>query len=529
MNLNFDFLVIGSGSAGLTFALNVAEKGKVGIITKKDRAESNTNYAQGGIATVLDQHDSFDAHIEDTLIAGAGLCKKPAVEIIVKEGPIVVRELIAMGAKFTQKNGSLDLGREGGHSANRIVHAADMTGREIESVLLEQVANHPNITILEHHFAMELITEHHLGKLVTRYDNDTHCYGVYALNIEEDRVEKILAKCTLLATGGAGRIYLHTTNPEIATGDGIAMVYRAKARVANMEFVQFHPTSLAIPDADSFLISEAVRGHGAFLRNIDGERFMSLYDDRKELAPRDIVARAIDDQMKKRGEDHVLLDLTHLPKDDIIEHFPNIYAECMNHGYDLSIDMIPVVPAAHYICGGVVTDLYGRTSIHGLFAAGEVSSTGVHGANRLASNSLLEALVYAKRASQRAVEYYENVPLEVTEFPDWDDSGTINTEEWVLVSHNMRELQQLMSSYVGIVRSDLRLERAFRRTRLLFEEVENFYNRNKVSVSVCQLRNSICVAYLIIRSAMLRKESRGLHYTTDYPETSASECKDTII
>ncbi len=529
MNLKFDYLVIGSGSAGLSFALDAVKHGTVGIITKKDRAESNTNYAQGGIASVLDQHDSFEAHIEDTLVAGAGLCKREAVEVIVKEGPDVVRGLMQMGANFTRKNGEIDLGREGGHSANRIVHAADMTGREIEKVLLEQVSQHPDITILEHHFAIDLLTEHHLGKHVTRYDHDTHCYGVYALNIEHERVEKVLAKVTLLATGGAGRVYLHTTNPEIATGDGIAMAYRAKARVANMEFIQFHPTSLAIPGANSFLISEAVRGHGAYLLNRSGERFMEFYHPLKELAPRDIVARAIDDQMKKSGDECVYLDLRHLPKEEIVEHFPNIYNECLRHGIDLSRHLAPVVPAAHYICGGVVTDLYGRTSILGLFAAGEVACTGVHGANRLASNSLLEALVFAKRASLKAREYIDNVKISVTEFPDWDESGTINTEEMVLISHNRRELQQLMSDYVGIVRSDLRLQRAFKRTHMLYDEVETFYNRNRVSVPLCQLRNMITVAYLIIRSAMQRKESRGLHFTTNYPETLESENKDTVI
>ncbi|HAC16740.1 MAG TPA: L-aspartate oxidase [Bacteroidetes bacterium] len=529
MSLKFDYLVIGSGSAGLTFALNVAQHGTVGIITKKDRAESNTNYAQGGIASVLDQHDSFESHINDTLIAGAGLCKREAVEVIVREGPDVIHELIAMGAEFTTKNGEFDLGREGGHTANRIVHAADMTGREIEKVLLKKVSEHPNISILEHHFAMEFITEHHLGKHVTRYDNDTHCYGVYALNITEDVVDKVIARVTFLATGGAGRVYLHTTNPEIATGDGIAMAYRAKARVANMEFIQFHPTSLAVAGANSFLISEAVRGHGAYLRDSSGERFMQHYHPQLELAPRDIVARAIDSQMKKLGDEFVSLDMRHLEKNDIIEHFPNIYAECIKHGYDLATQLVPVVPAAHYICGGVVTDLNGQTSILGLFSAGEVSCTGVHGANRLASNSLLEALVFAKRASVKAIEYFQKVNTPIPDLPEWDDSGTINNEEMVLISHNRRELQQLMSDYVGIVRSDLRLERAFKRTRLLYEEVEEFYNRNRVSVPLFQLRNMITVAYLIIRSAMRRKESRGLHYTTDYPDTLSSEQRDTVI
>ncbi|KPQ00341.1 MAG: L-aspartate oxidase NadB [Bacteroidetes bacterium HLUCCA01] len=529
MSLKFDFLVVGSGSAGLTYALEVAKYGTVGIITKKDRAESNTNYAQGGIASVLDQNDSFDSHIEDTLTAGAGLCRREAVEIIVREGPDVVQDLINKGAEFTRSQQGLDLGREGGHSANRIVHAADMTGKEIERVLLTQIADNQAITILEHYFAIELLTEHHLGKTVTRYDNDTHCYGVYALNVLDDRVERIYAKTTMLATGGAGRVYSHTTNPDIATGDGIAMAYRAKARVANMEFIQFHPTSLAVPGADSFLISEAVRGHGAYLRNLAGERFMHLYDERKELAPRDIVARAIDDQMKKRGDNHVYLDISHIGKEDIRRQFPNIYNECLRFGIDLSTDWAPVVPAAHYICGGVITDLFGRTSINGLFAAGETACTGVHGANRLASNSLLEALVFARRAALKSREYQQQVPMDFPEFPEWDDSGTINTEELVLVSHNLRELQQLMSDYVGIVRSNLRLERAFRRTRLLYEEVESFYGRNKVSVPLCQLRNMIGIAYLVIRCAMKRKESRGLHYTTDYPQTDASQARDTVV
>lgn len=528
MSLRFDFLVIGSGSAGLNYALQVAGHGSVGIITKKNRAESNTNYAQGGIATVMDRSDSFENHVNDTLIAGAGLCKREAVELIVREGPIVVGELMRMGAEFTNKNGNLDLGREGGHSHNRIVHAADMTGREIERVLLQQVGEHPNITILEHVFAMELITEHHLGSTVTRYDTGIHCFGAYVLNTISNKVEKVLAKVTMLATGGAGQVYLHTTNPEIATGDGLAMAFRAKARIANMEFIQFHPTSLYIPGADSFLITEAVRGHGAILRNSAGVAFMGLYDDRKELAPRDIVARAIDDQLKKSGDECVYLDMSHLDADDTREHFPNIFMECLSYGIDITQQLIPVVPAAHYICGGVITDLHGRTSINGLFAAGEVSCTGVHGANRLASNSLLEALVFAKNASGASIDYASDTLFEES-VPDWDDSGTLNTEEWILISHNKKELQQLMWNYVGIVRSDLRLQRAFRRTALLNQEVEDFYQRTKVSVPLCQLRNLVCVAYLVIRSAMSRKESRGLHYTSDYPHTLDSEKRDTII
>ncbi|TVQ11251.1 MAG: L-aspartate oxidase [Balneolaceae bacterium] len=524
----YDFLVIGSGCAGLEFALDAAQHGTVAIITKKNKAESNTNYAQGGIASVISSDDSFDQHIEDTLIAGAGLCNPDAVDLIVREGPGIIRELIGRGAEFTSNNGMLDLAREGGHGRNRIIHARDATGREIEMTLLRAVEDNNNITMLEHHFAIEVITEHHLGRDVTRHTENKHCFGAYVLDTNTGRVETILARATLLATGGAGRVYLHTTNPEIATGDGIAMAYRAKARVANMEFIQFHPTTLYTPDSDSFLISEAVRGHGGILKNNDGEAFMSSYDDRAELAPRDIVARAIDDQLKKRGDECVFLDVTHLHEKDLKTNFPTIYSTCLEYGIDITRDQIPVVPAAHYICGGVWTDLDGATTIHGLFAAGEVACTGVHGANRLASNSLLEALVFAKRAAASAAVYIKTAELPDT-IPDWDDSGTSETEEWILISHNKKELQQVMWDYVGIVRSDLRLERAFRRTRLLYEEVEGYYKRNAVSVPLCQLRNLIAVSYIIIRSAMMRKESRGLHYSTDYPATSTQARNDTVI
>lgn len=526
--LTFDFLVIGSGSAGLAFAIEAARHGTVGIITKKNRTESNTNYAQGGIAAVLDALDSFEDHVNDTLIAGAGLCRREAVEVIVKEGPGTIKRLIELGAEFNHHGMDIELGREGGHSKNRIVHAADMTGREIERVLLAEAARHPGITILEHHFALELLTEHHLGRKVTRYDTDIHCFGAYALDTANDKIDTIHAKCTLLATGGAGQVYLHTTNPEIATGDGIAMAFRAKARIANMEFIQFHPTSLFHPDASSFLISEAVRGEGGLLRNRAGIAFMHDYHPMADLAPRDIVARAIDDQLKKTGDDCVFLDVTHLPASRIKEKFPNIYATCLQYGIDITSELIPVVPAAHYICGGVITDLDGRSSIHGLFAAGEVACTGVHGANRLASNSLLEAIVFARRAAIAAANYIQTSG-EIPQFSDWDDSGTVNTEEWVLISHNKRELQQLMMNYVGIVRSNLRLKRAFRRTYLLYQEVEDFYQRSRVSVPLFQLRNMIAVAYLIIRSSFMRNESRGLHFNTDFPETMDSECHDTII
>lgn len=524
----FDFLVLGSGSAGLSYALTVADHGTVGIITKKKKADSNTNYAQGGIATVFGDTDSFESHIQDTLAAGADLCKYDAVKVIVEEGPAMVNELIAMGARFTSKNGNFDLGREGGHSHNRIVHSADMTGREIERAMLDAAARHPNIKIFEHHFAMELITEHHLDKEVTRNDTEKNCFGVYVLNTLSDQVERVLAKTTMLATGGAGQAYLHTTNPDIATGDGIAMAYRAKAAVANMEFIQFHPTSLCLPGANSFLISEAIRGKGGILRNKKGTAFMKRYDRRADLAPRDIVARAIDDQLKKTGDECVFLDVRHLDDKIITQDFPNIFKTCLKYGLNITESLIPVVPAAHYICGGVVTDLKGQTSIKGLYAGGETACTGVHGANRLASNSLLEALVFAKRAALDAIEYSKNVTINKS-IPLWDDSGTTDTEEWILVSHNKRELQQIMWDYVGIVRSNLRLNRAFRRTRLLHDEVENFYERNRVSVPLCELRNLIAIAYLVIQSALKRRESRGLHYTTDYPDPVESEKVDTVL
>jgi len=527
MPIKYDYLVIGSGSAGLTFALKAAKTGRVGLITKKQKNEANTAYAQGGIASVIDENDSFEKHIKDTLVAGAGLCKKEAVDLIVKKGPEMIRQLLDFGAKFTWENNQLHLGREGGHSENRIVHASDMTGKEIERVLVEAAEKHPNIEILEHHFALELITEHHLGKSVTRYDR-IQCFGAYVLDIHSERVHRMLAKTTVLATGGAGQVYQHTTNPSIATGDGIAMAYRAKARIANMEFIQFHPTSLYVPEADSFLISEAVRGHGGILRNSNGEAFMEQYDERKELAPRDIVARAIDDQLKKRGDNYVLLDVTHLDADDIKNSFPNIFNTCLKYGINITKRPIPVVPAAHYICGGVVTDLNGQTSIKGLFACGETAFTGVHGANRLASNSLLEALVFADRAATKAARHIDHLDFE-DNIPEWDESGTKNTEEWVLVSHNKQEIQRIMWNYVGIVRSNLRLERAMRRIHLLFEEVEGFYHRTKVSVPLCQLRNMIGVSFLVVRSAMRRKESRGLHYTTDYPDTVDTEKSNTII
>ncbi len=524
----FDFLVIGSGSAGLSYALKVAESGTVAIVTKKERAESNTNYAQGGIAAVMAETDSTEKHKQDTLIAGAGLCDEEAVDIVVTEGPARVRELMEMGARFTQEKGHLHLGREGGHSENRIVHAADTTGREIERALLSSVANHPNIQIFEHYFALELLTDHHLDRHVTRLSPDITCYGAYVLNELDGKVYTLRAKVTLLATGGSGHVYLHTTNPSIATGDGVAMAYRAKARIANMEFVQFHPTSLFHPDANSFLISEAVRGEGGILLNQSGERFMPKYDARGELAPRDIVARAIDDQLKQRGDDYVLLDISHASEKLIHSHLPNIDETCRKYGIDITREPIPVVPAAHYQCGGVQTDTDGRTSIQGLFACGEVSCTGLHGANRLASNSLLEALVFSHRAQKVAREQVKEAVWN-TDIPAWDDSGTEIPQEWVLISHNREELRRIMWNYVGIVRSNLRLDRAARRTFLLYEETEDFYRRSRVSTGLCELRNMIAVAYLIIRSAKMRRESRGLHYMLDYKESKENERHPTLV
>ncbi len=510
-----DVLVIGSGIGGLYFALHIADVAHVTIITKKESCASNTNWAQGGIAATVGENDSPDLHVEDTLNAGAGLCNREMVELMVREGPRHIRKLIELGVDFTTTNGdNLDLGREGGHSRRRIVHAKDLTGQEVEHALLAKVNSHPNITLLEHHFAMELLTEHHLDVKT----NDINCYGVYVLDSKNREPKKILAKTTVVAAGGLGRVYLHTTNPPIATGDGIAMAYRAGAVIANMEFVQFHPTSLFHPKADSFLISEAVRGYGGVLKLKNGQEFMHKYDKRENLAPRDIVARAIDFEMKKTGDECVFLDVTHLDPKKTIEHFPNIYETCLQYGIDMTREMIPVVPAAHYSCGGIKTDSLGRTSINRLYACGETTSTGVHGANRLASNSLLEALVFAYRTYTEIRGVLPSLAHD-KDFPDWDDSGTVSPEEWILVSHNKKEAQQVMSDYVGIVRSDLRLQRAKRRIEFLKEETEQYYKKTKITTQILELRNIIKIANLIIDGAIMRRESRGLHYTTDYPQT----------
>lgn len=520
-----DYLVIGSGIAGLSFALKAAETGSVTLITKKEFQESNTNYAQGGIASVLDPDDSFDSHVQDTLNAGAGLCRKEVVELVVAAGPSMVQALMAWGAEFTREKNkeSLALGREGGHSKNRIVHAADLTGREIERALTETASAHPNITLYEHHMAIDLITEHHLFGAKVSPSSKIHCWGAYGLDAATGKVKTFLARFTLLCSGGCGQIYQHTTNPKIATGDGIAMAYRAGARVSNLEFMQFHPTTLYHPKSNSFLVSEAVRGHGGILIDRAGNAFMETYHEMGSLAPRDVVARAIDNELKKSGDPCVFLDITHCPANEIRTRFPNIYQQCLHFGIDITQEPIPVVPAAHYMCGGVYTDTCGRTDIEGLYASGEVSCTGLHGANRLASNSLLEALVFSERAAQDIAQRLDNQERrEFPEVPPWLDDDVFNNDEWVLLSHDRQEVQRLMWDYVGIVRSDFRLQRAARRIGVIAQEVEEFYKRTKVTEALLELRNITTVAALTVRCALARRESRGLHYTIDCPELDGS-------
>ncbi len=518
MNRQVDFLIIGSGIAGLTFALKVAEYGKVLIITKANADESNTKYAQGGIAGVLQGPDSFEEHIKDTLSAGAGLCDEKVVRMVVTEGADRIKEIIEWGTRFDKnESGSFDLAKEGGHSKHRVLHYKDATGNEIERALLAQIHAHPNISLYTHYFALDIITQHHLGEEVKRSNTDIQTFGAYALNLHTGEVETILSKITLVATGGAGQVYKSTTNPIIATGDGIAMVYRAKGIVKDMEFIQFHPTALYNPyEHPSFLITEAVRGMGGILKTKSGEEFMHKYDERKSLAPRDIVARAIDNEMKIHGDDFVYLDCRHIDHEQFKAHFPTIYSKCLSLQIDPFSAVIPVVPAAHYVCGGIVVDMEGRSSIKNLYAAGECSCTGLHGGNRLASNSLLEALVYSHRAATNAINSLEKIEWQKN-VPDWDSEGTVQPNELILITSNLRELQNVMSNYVGIVRSDQRLKRAMDRLRIIYGETEGLYERTIVSPRLCELRNLISVAYLIVKFAQARKESVGLHYSTDYP------------
>ena len=532
-SIRTDVLVIGSGIAGLFAALKISQFAEVVVVTKKEKSESNTNYAQGGIASVVSSKDSFEKHIQDTLIAGAGLCNEQTVKLMVEEGPSRINDLIEIGTQFSFKDGNLELALEGGHSMPRIIHSNDLTGKEIESALVKKLNSLNNIRIIENTLAIELITEHNVPSMVSTVLSKRNCFGAYVLDAVSGTVFKILAKAIILATGGAGQVYQHTTNPRIATGDGIAMGYRAGARIANMEFIQFHPTALYNPaktglGEQSFLISEAVRGFGGKLLSRNGEEFMSRYDPRKELAPRDIVARAIDSELKMSGDEYVLLDVSQKKSEEIKNHFPNIYDNCKKHGIDITREPIPVVPAAHYSCGGIMVDEFSRSSLNGLYAVGEVSMTGVHGANRLASNSLLEAVVFANRAAESLKDFIKRYRLNSEDIPDWDESGTLSADEKVLITHSFKEVKQTMWDYVGIVRSNQRLIRASKRIQNIYEEIEEFYKTTKVFPELLELRNLISCADVIIKSALQRKESRGLHFTLDYPDM-LSEAKYTII
>lgn len=526
MRKQYDFLVIGSGIAGLSFALKVATFGKVCIVTKGKAEESATKYAQGGIAAVTYTPDSYEKHIRDTLIAGDDLNDEKIVRMTITEAPDRIKELVQYGVEFDRnESGKYDLAKEGGHSEFRVLHHKDQTGLEIERILLTRVHENQNIEILEEHFTVELITQHHLGIEVNRRTPNITCYGAYVLNNKSKQIDTILAKTTLMATGGAGNVYATTTNPPIATGDGIAMVHRAKGIIEKMEFIQFHPTSLYYPaEKPSFLITEALRGFGAILKDTHGHEFMHKYDSRLSLAPRDIVARAIDNELKISGEDHLYLDARHIPKEDLMSHFPGVYAKCLSIGIDICRDMIPVVPAAHYTCGGIKVDEWGQSSIVNLYASGECSSTGLHGANRLASNSLLESLVFSHRAAMDAKDKIHEIEF-CDDIPDWNTEGTVMNEEMVLITQTLKELQGIMTNYVGIVRSNLRLQRASDRLDILNRETEMLYKKSILIEKICEVRNLIKVADLIIRMAKERKESRGLHFSIDYPK---SEEKGTI-
>ncbi len=519
MAYKYDFLVIGSGIAGMSYALKVAPYGKVAIIAKNQLEDANTFYAQGGIASVTNPWDNFEKHIADTLDAGSGLCKREVVEKVVREAPKQISELINWGVDFDKDDqGNFDLHREGGHSEFRILHHKDNTGAEIQISLIEAIRSHQNIDVFDNHFAIEVLTQHHLGEIVTRHTPEIECYGAYILNQDTNEIDTFLSKVTMMATGGIGSVYQTTTNPDVATGDGVAMVARAKGEIKGMEFIQFHPTALYHPGArPSFLITEAMRGFGGVLKTIDGNEFMHKYDKRGSLAPRDIVARAIDSEMKERGDDYVFLDVTFKDSEEIKNHFPTIYEKCLSFGIDITKEMIPVAPAAHYLCGGITVDLNGSTSIGRLYANGECACTGLHGANRLASNSLIEAVVFADASAKHSIPLVNNY-LYQEDIPEWNAEGVTSPEEMVLITQSYKEVGQIMSSYVGIVRSDLRLQRAMNRLNILFRETENLFQRSVVSRDICELRNIIKVGYMVIKQAMERKESRGLHFTVDYPD-----------
>jgi L-aspartate oxidase len=517
MRCEVDFLVVGTGMAGLIYALKVAEHGKVCLLSKTSVEDTATSYAQGGIAAVMYSPDTYEKHIADTIGAGVGLNNEEIVRITITESTERVRELIEWGTQFDkEESGKYALAREGGHSEFRILHHKDNTGFEIQRALTNKILTHPNIRVLEHYFSIDLITQHHLGEEVTRRRKDIECYGIYALNKMTGEIDTLLAKTTMIATGGMGNIYQTTTNPIFATGDGIAMAYRAKVYVDMLEFVQFHPTSLYNPnEKPSFLITEAMRGAGAILKNRKGISFMMKYDERAELAPRDIVARAIDNELKLSGDDYVYLDARHIPKAELINHFPTIYAKCLSIGIDITKEMIPVVPAAHYSCGGITIDKNGRTNIRNLYASGEVANSGLHGANRLASNSLLESAVFSHRSALDAISVFKDIEIQ-TNVPEWNTEGMVLNEEMILITQSKKELQAIMSNYVGIMRSNLRLKRAFDRLEIIYKETEDLYSKSILSEDICELRNMINVAYLVIKMAVARKESIGLHYNIDY-------------
>jgi len=516
MKITSDFLVIGTGMAGLSYALKVADRGSVALVTKRKIDESATRLAQGGIAAVSSEEDSFENHVRDTMVAGAHLSDEDVVRMAVQSAPSAIETLVELGVRFsTREDGSFDLTREGGHSHRRILHAKDVTGQEIQRALVEQVRNHPNIRIFENHISIDLITS---DRLQETSQEPRRCLGAYILDIEADEVVTFGARVTLLATGGAGKVYLYTCNPDVATGDGVAIAYRAGAAIANMEFMQFHPTTLYHPLAKSFLISEAVRGEGAILRRQDGTAFMKSYHELSDLAPRDIVARAIDNEMKVHGDDCVFLDITHKPAEEIVNRFPNIFETCLSYGIDMRVQPIPVVPAAHYLCGGVRTDTWGETDLPGLFAIGEVACTGLHGANRLASNSLLECAVFADRAAKRSLELIREEAAPFPAIRPWDCGNARSSDEEVVVAHNWDEIRRCMWNYVGIVRSNRRLVRALKRIRMIQEEIEDYYWDFFITSDMIELRNIATVAELIVLCALERKESRGLHYNIDYPD-----------